>query len=60
MTREQIAINRLMCGNTAHSCKADYIKLAIEALEEVQEYRKIGTLEECRIAVERMHKEDKR
>ena len=27
------AINRLKCGNTAHSCKADYIKLAIEALE---------------------------
>ena len=21
------AINRLKCGNTAHSCKADYIKL---------------------------------
>ena len=33
MTEEQMAINRLMCGNTAHSCKADYIKLAIRALE---------------------------
>ena len=33
MTEEQIAINRLMCGNTAHSCKADYIKTAIKALE---------------------------
>lgn len=33
MTEEQMAINRLMCGNTAHSCKADYIKLAIKALE---------------------------
>lgn len=33
MTKEQIAINRLMCGNTAHSCKADYIQLAIKALE---------------------------
>ena len=33
MTDAQIAINRLMCGNTAHSCKADYIKLAISALE---------------------------
>ena len=33
MTKEQMAINRLMCGNTAHSCKADYIKLAIYALE---------------------------
>lgn len=28
-----MAINRLQCGNTAHSCKAWYIKLAIEALE---------------------------
>lgn len=33
LSKEQIAINRLMCGNTAHSCKADYIKLAINALE---------------------------
>lgn len=33
MTKEQMAINRLMCGNTAHSCKADYIKLAINSLE---------------------------
>ena len=33
MCEEQMAINRLMCGNTAHSCKADYIKLAIQALE---------------------------
>lgn len=29
----KMAINRLMCGNTAHSCKSDYIKLAIKALE---------------------------
>ena len=33
MTEEQKAINRLMCGNTAHSCKSDYIKLAIKALD---------------------------
>lgn len=46
MTEEQIAINRLMCGNTAHSCKADYIKTAIQALEEIQQYRAIGTVEE--------------
>ena len=31
--KEQMAINRLVCGNTAHSCKAGYIKLAIKALE---------------------------
>lgn len=33
MMDEQKAINRLVCGNTAHSCKSDYIKLAIKALE---------------------------
>lgn len=33
MTAEQMAINRLMCGNTAHSKNADYIQLAIKALE---------------------------
>lgn len=48
MTEEQIAINRLLCGNTAHSCKADYIQTAIKALEEVQEYRAIGTVSELR------------
>lgn len=29
----RMAINRLMCGNTAHSKDASYIKLAIESLE---------------------------
>lgn len=33
MTEEQMAINRLKCGNTAHSKNADYIQLAIKALE---------------------------
>ena len=33
MCEEQMAINRLMCGNTAHSKNADYIQLAIKALE---------------------------
>lgn len=33
LSEEQMAINRLVCGNTAHSCKADYIKTAIKALE---------------------------
>ena len=32
-TEEKLSINRLLCGNTAHSCKASYIKLAIKALE---------------------------
>lgn len=30
------------------------IKTAINAMEEVQQYHKIGTIEECRIAVEKM------
>ena len=46
MTEEQMAINRLMCGNAAHSRNADYIKTAIKALEEIQQYRAIGTVEE--------------
>lgn len=33
LSKEQMAINRLMCGNTAHSKNADYIQLAIKALE---------------------------
>ncbi len=40
------------------TCKADFdaneaIKTAIKALEEVQQYRAIGTPEECRAAVEK-------
>ena len=34
-----MAINRLMCGNTAHSCKTDYIKLAINALEKQEKIK---------------------
>lgn len=30
---EEMAINRLECGNTAHSKNADYIQLAIKALK---------------------------
>lgn len=30
------------------------LRLAIQALEEIQQYRAIGTVEECRTAVERM------
>lgn len=56
MTEEQKAINRLLCGNTAHSCKADYIKLAIKALEEIQEYRAIGTVEEMKALKTRYEK----
>lgn len=31
----------------------DWTEVAIQALEEVQQYRKIGTVEECREAVEK-------
>ena len=43
---EQMAINRLLTGNTAHSCKADYIKLAINALEK-QVPKKLIVKKEC-------------
>ena len=32
-------------------CDGEEIDIAIKALEEVQQYREIGTLEECRDAV---------
>ena len=47
MTKEQMAINRLMCGNTAHSCKADYIKLAINSLEKQIEMKKYCDENDC-------------
>lgn len=33
LSEEEMAINRLECGNTAHSRNADYIQLAIKALK---------------------------
>lgn len=39
-------------GNCHTDCK-DVAVVAIKALEEVQQYRKIGTVEECRGAVEK-------
>ena len=35
-------------------CYNDAINTAIQALEEIQQYRAIGTLDQCREAVERM------
>ena len=32
----------------------DVLDIAIKALEEIQSYRAIGTVEECRVAVEKM------
>ena len=39
-------------GNCHTDCK-DVAVVAIKALEEIQQYRKIGTVEECRKAVEK-------
>lgn len=39
-------------GNCHTDCK-DVAVVAIKALEEIQQYRKIGTVEECRMAVEK-------
>lgn len=39
-------------GNCHTDCK-DAAVVAIKALEEIQQYRKIGTVEECREAVEK-------
>ena len=34
-------------------CDGEEMDIAIRALEEVQQYREIGTVEECRMAVEK-------
>ena len=34
-------------------CDGEEIDIAIKALEEIQQYREIGTVEECRMAVEK-------
>lgn len=36
--------------------KSDIGKCLVKALEEVQQYREIGTVEECRAAVEKLRK----
>ena len=51
MTENEI-INRLhLHGETMTQDEAFFI---MDALEELQQYREIGTIEECRTAVERM------
>ena len=40
-----------MQGTTGEHCEA--IDIAIQALEEIQQYRAIGTVEECVVAVEK-------
>lgn len=45
-----------MLDDTLYAYSSTYMKAleaAIKALEEIQKYRKIGTVEECRVAVEK-------
>lgn len=48
----QIEDNKNECKFTEDDYAAN--KMALQALEEVQQYREIGTVEECRDAVERL------
>ena len=51
---EQEAIEELKCYKAqSGTAYPEEIELAINALEEVQQYRAIGTVEECRAAVEK-------
>lgn len=43
----------------ADHCCEDALQVAIKALEELQKYRAIGTVEECRAAVEQLENERK-
>ena len=59
-------LNTEMCeecplyGQTgADHCCEDALQVAIKALEELQQYRTIGTVEECRAAVEQLENERK-
>lgn len=59
-------LNTEMCeecplyGQTgADHCCEDALQVAIKALEELQQYRAIGTVEECRAAVEQLENERK-
>lgn len=42
-----------LCGKGADGKAYEDMEMAIKALEEIQQYREIGTVEECREAVER-------
>ena len=51
---EQEAISVLKMIETHGSLPTNAKDEAIKALEEVQQYRAIGTIEECRVAVDKM------
>ena len=51
---EQEAIEELKCYRAQSGTSyPEEIEVAIKALEEIQKYREIGTVEECRKAVEK-------
>lgn len=52
-TGEEISLEILKTRNMDNYLTYLADEMAIEALEEVQQYRKIGTVEECREAVEK-------
>ena len=54
--QEAIKIIKHKVGRFQNDMINDALDIAINALEEVQQYRAIGTVEECRAAVEKMHK----
>lgn len=47
------AVNMLKMGNMGVCLPDEVYETAIKALEEVQQYRAIGTVEECREAMEK-------
>lgn len=51
---EAIEIIDLYCGHVYKPKKTkEAFDMAISSLKEIQQYRKIGTVEECRVAVEK-------
>lgn len=46
-------INTEECDRDYCACEADALKIAISAMQELQQYRQIGTPEECRTAMEK-------
>ena len=52
--QEAIKIIKHKVGRFQNDTINDSLDMAINALEDVQQYRAIGTVEECRAAVEKM------
>lgn len=50
---ERIKYRMYTAGQVAGKGGMEDLEMAIKALEEIQQYRTVGTLEECRAAVEK-------